>query len=145
LESLSFEYNEVHLYCNLNYVWRHYDRLFIFFIIFRVGKKLQRKLYIFFWKPNKRLLFAKIEVFVLFLSRIENQVVALPNKTEENLMRKENLFTTECFTDFGKLNKADGGSILGSSQFTQLSQLSLKIMFDLKMVKIDSKIIILLR
>jgi len=90
------------------------------------------------------LLFAKIDVFVLFLSRTENQVVALTNKTEENLMRKENLFTSECFTDFGKLNKADGGSILGSSQFTQLSQLSLKIMFDLKVVKMDSKIIILL-
>jgi len=39
---------------------------------------------------------------------------------------------------------ADGGLILGSSQFTQLPQVHLQAMLHLKTVKIDSKIIILL-
>jgi len=37
-----------------------------------------------------------------------------------------------------------GGSILGSSQFSLLSQLLLKTTLDLKVVKIDLKLIILL-
>ncbi len=45
------------------------------------------------------------------------------------------LTPTECFTDLGKLN-----FILGSSQFTLLPQLALKITLDLKVVKIISKI-----
>ncbi len=40
---------------------------------------------------------------------------------------------------------AYGGSILGSSHFTLLSQMPLKMMLDLKVVKIDLKIIISLR
>ncbi len=52
---------------------------------------------------------------------------------------------TECFTDgFGLAKFAAGGSILGSSQFSQLPQLPLKTTLDLKKVKIGLKIIILL-
>jgi len=39
----------------------------------------------------------------------------------------------------------NGGSILGSSQFSLLAQLPPRILLDLKVVKIDSKIIISLR
>jgi len=45
---------------------------------------------------------------------------------------------------FGQAKFASGGSIVGSSQFKLLSQLPLKTMLDLKVVKIDLKIIILL-
>jgi len=48
------------------------------------------------------------------------------------------------FHGFGRAKFAFGGSILGSSKFTHLPQLPLKTMLDLKVVKIDSKIIILL-
>jgi len=51
-------------------------------------------------------------------------------------------FSTELLTDLGKLKFAYGGSILGSIQFTLLPQLLLNTMLDLKVVKIDSKIII---
>jgi hypothetical protein len=38
------------------------------------------------------------------------------------------------FHKFGKAKLADGGSILGYSQFTKLPQLPLKAMFNLKVV-----------
>jgi len=44
------------------------------------------------------------------------------------------------FHGFGQAKFAYGGSILGLSQFTLLPQLPLKIMLQLKVVKIDSKI-----
>jgi len=53
----------------------------------------------------------------------------------------------ECSTDyrafhrFGQAKFDYGGSILGSSRFSMLPQLPLKTMLDLKVVKIDSKII----
>jgi len=47
------------------------------------------------------------------------------------------------FRGFGQAKFADGGSILGSSQFTQLPLLPLKITLNLKKAKINSKIIIL--
>jgi len=49
------------------------------------------------------------------------------------------------FHGFGQAKFAYGGSFLGSTQFTQLPQLPLKAMLDLKKVKIDSKIITSLR
>jgi len=49
------------------------------------------------------------------------------------------------FHGFGKSKFAYGVSILGLSQFTLLSQLlPLKMALDLKVVKMDSKLIILL-
>ncbi len=52
---------------------------------------------------------------------------------------------TEHFTDLGKLKLLTyGGSILGSSQFTLLPQLPLKMTLNLKVVKIDSEIFTLL-
>jgi hypothetical protein len=61
-----------------------------------------------------------------------------------NLVRGVLDEATECFTDLGKLKFADGGSILSSTQFLQLPQLTKKMKLALKMVKYDSKIIILL-
>ncbi len=52
---------------------------------------------------------------------------------------------TECFTYLGKLNFPNGGSVLGSSQFSILPQLPQNIMLNSKVVKIDTKIIICLR
>jgi len=49
------------------------------------------------------------------------------------------------FQGFGQAKFADGGSILGSSQFTQIPQLPLKTTLDLQKVKINLKIIILPR
>ncbi len=46
------------------------------------------------------------------------------------------------FHGFGQAKFADGGSILGSSLLTLLPQLPLQTMLDLKVAKIDSKIII---
>ncbi len=46
---------------------------------------------------------------------------------------------------FGQPKFAYGGLVLGSSQITLLLQLPLKTMLDLKVVKIDTKIITLLR
>jgi len=46
------------------------------------------------------------------------------------------------FHGFGQAKFADGGLILGSSQFTLLPLLPLKTSLDIKVVKIDSKIII---
>jgi hypothetical protein len=46
------------------------------------------------------------------------------------------------FFGFVQAKFAYGSSILGSPQFTLLPQLPLKTMLDLKVVKIDSKIII---
>jgi hypothetical protein len=43
---------------------------------------------------------------------------------------------------FGQAKFADGGSILGSSQLSLLSELPLNMALDLKVVKIESKIII---
>jgi len=48
------------------------------------------------------------------------------------------------FHGFGQAKFLDGGSVLGLSQFSMLLQLPLKTMLDLKVVKIDPKIIILL-
>jgi hypothetical protein len=44
------------------------------------------------------------------------------------------------FHGFGQAKFTYGGSILGSSQFTLLPPLPLKMMLSLKLVKIDSKI-----
>jgi len=44
------------------------------------------------------------------------------------------------FHGFGQVKFAYGGSVLGSSQFTVLPQLTLKTMIGLKEVTIDSKI-----
>jgi hypothetical protein len=46
------------------------------------------------------------------------------------------------FHGFGQAKFPDGGSVLGSSQFTQLPQLPLKTTLNLKVVKINPKIII---
>jgi len=46
----------------------------------------------------------------------------------------------EVHIGFGQAKFANGGSILGSSQFTLMPQLPLKTMLILKVVKIDSKI-----
>jgi len=46
------------------------------------------------------------------------------------------------FHRFEQVKFPDGGSVLGSSQFSIHSQMPLKMMFDLKVVKIDPKIII---
>jgi hypothetical protein len=43
---------------------------------------------------------------------------------------------------FGQAKFANGGLVLGSSQFAILPQVPLKTMFGLKVVKIDSKLII---
>jgi len=52
-------------------------------------------------------------------------------------------FTTyRAFRGLGKAKFADGGSILSSSQFSLLTQMPLKTMLNLKVVKINSKIII---
>jgi len=51
--------------------------------------------------------------------------------------------TSMAFQGFGHSKFAYGGSILGSSQFTLLPQLPLKMTHGLKVVKIDSKIIII--
>jgi len=48
------------------------------------------------------------------------------------------------FHGFGQAKFADGGSILGSSQSSLLSELPLKTTLNLKVVKIDLKIIILI-
>jgi len=52
--------------------------------------------------------------------------------------------TYRAFHGFGITKFAYGGSILGSSQFTLLSHLPLKMMLKFKVAKINSKIIILL-
>jgi hypothetical protein len=46
------------------------------------------------------------------------------------------------FHGFGLAKFADGGSILGLSQFSMLPQLPLKMMLDLKAFKINPKVII---
>jgi hypothetical protein len=48
--------------------------------------------------------------------------------------------TYRAFHRFGQAKFPDGGSVLGSSQFSILPQLPLKTMLSLKGVKIDSKI-----
>jgi len=48
------------------------------------------------------------------------------------------------FQGFGQAKFPDGGSVLGSSQFSTLPELPPKIMIYSKVVKIDPKIIILL-
>ncbi len=48
------------------------------------------------------------------------------------------------FHRFGQAKLADGGLILASSKFTQLPQLLFEMMLNLKKVKINSNIIILL-
>jgi len=49
------------------------------------------------------------------------------------------------FHGFGQARFPDGGLVLGSSQFSILPQLPLKIVLDSKMAKIDPKVIISLR
>ncbi len=49
---------------------------------------------------------------------------------------------TQRFTDLAKPKFPDGGSILGSSQFSILPQLPTKILLDSKVVKTDPKILI---
>ncbi len=46
------------------------------------------------------------------------------------------------FHSFGQAKFSDGGSILGSSQFSIMPQLPPKILLNSKVVKIDPKIII---
>ncbi len=46
------------------------------------------------------------------------------------------------FHRFGQAKLGNGGSVLGSSQFTLLPQLPLKATLDLKVEKIDTKIIV---
>jgi len=48
-------------------------------------------------------------------------------------------FYYRAFHGFGQAKFAYGGSILGSSQFTLLPQLTLKMMLNLKVVKFDTK------
>ncbi len=48
------------------------------------------------------------------------------------------------FRQFGQPKFTDGGSILSSSQFLLLPRLTLKTKLNLKMVKFDLKIIVLL-
>jgi len=60
------------------------------------------------------------------------------------LVHLSNRFLYRAFHGFGQAKFAYGGSILGLSQFTLLSKLPLKMSLDIKVVKIDSKIIILL-
>jgi hypothetical protein len=48
------------------------------------------------------------------------------------------------FHGFGQAKFPDGGSVLGTSQFLMLHQLPPKMMLNLKVVKINPKIIILL-
>jgi len=50
--------------------------------------------------------------------------------------------SSRAFHGFGQAQFPDGGSVLGSSQFSILPQLPPKIMLDSKVVKIDRKIII---
>jgi len=52
------------------------------------------------------------------------------------------VFYYRVFHGFWQAKFADGGSILGSSLLTLLPQLPLQTMLDLKVAKIDSKIII---
>jgi hypothetical protein len=49
------------------------------------------------------------------------------------------------FQRFRKAKSANGGSILSSSQFLQLPQWPLKMTLAIKVVKVDSKIIISIR
>jgi len=51
-----------------------------------------------------------------------------------------NKLILRAFHRFGQAKFPDGGSVLGSSQFSILSQLPLKTILGLKVVKIDSKI-----
>ncbi len=66
-------------------------------------------------------------------------------KTKVNLI-KINFVLQGCsvFQGFSKAKFANGGSILSSSQFSILPQLAQKIKLASKVVKIDTKIIILL-
>jgi len=49
--------------------------------------------------------------------------------------------SNRAFHGFGQDKFPYGGSVLGSSQFTPLPQLPLKMTLDLKVVKIDSEVI----
>jgi len=49
------------------------------------------------------------------------------------------MISYRAFHGFGKAKFPNGGSVLGSSQFSILPQLPLKLMLILKVVKIDSK------
>ncbi len=68
-----------------------------------------------------------------------------PNSFIVDNLNLHTMFIGFCaFHRYGQANLAYGGSILGLSQFTLLSHLPLKMMLDLKVVKIHSKIVILL-
>jgi len=64
---------------------------------------------------------------------------------EVHLYRLYQNCTERAFHGFGKAKFLDGGSVMGSSQFSMLPQLPPKIQLDLKVVKINPKIIISLR
>jgi len=53
---------------------------------------------------------------------------------------QKNVGNYRAFHRFGQAKFPDGGSVLGSSQFSILPQLPLKNVLGLKVVKIDSKI-----
>ncbi len=71
--------------------------------------------------------------FVIFGAKISYE-----SHVRKTLMK----LTAGRYTDLGALNFLMNGFILSSSQFTLLPLLPLKIMLDLKVIKIDSKIII---
>jgi hypothetical protein len=75
----------------------------------------------------------------MVLSPIEKIVLQDLQKT------KKNWLFYRAFHRFGQAKFPNGGSILGSNQFSILPQLPPKILLDSKVVKIDPKIIISLR
>jgi len=56
------------------------------------------------------------------------------------MIQSRTLIYRVCFTGFWQAKFAFSGLILGSSQFTILPQMPLKMMLSLKVVKIDLKI-----
>ncbi len=80
-----------------------------------------------------------IAIFVLFGALTESPTLRpkLPY-----IVKKHFVQTYSVFQGFGKAKSANGGSILSSSQFFIMPQLPQKIKLALKVVKVDSKIII---
>jgi hypothetical protein len=93
-----------------------FSEFFLFCVIVKIGKQT----FTAFFKP----LFPRLHLLTFF--------------------SKHHLYY-QVFHGFGQAKFADGGSILGSSKFTQLLQLPLKMTLDLKVVIIYTKIIISLR
>jgi len=69
----------------------------------------------------------------------QNKLLETKKQNGSNLPR-----LYRAFHIFGQAKFPDGGLVLGSSRFLILTQLPLKMTLDLKVVKINSKIIILL-